>query len=261
MFRLTREVRFAINSGAHAPASPNGHGGSPAVQGLARFFIVQVTLAGDLDSQSSYLRNIKDIDTPVRALAMPALAGLIDEGRFSYAGAIRAVYAALRGAWPGTPVTKLELALSPYQSVAILPSEPDMIRLSQKFEFSAAHRLNNPELDDATNRATFGKCNNPHGHGHNYEVQVTLAGTPDAAGALLPVHEFESIVDTHAINLLDHKFLNIEVDAFRSLNPSVENIAKVIYGLLKVPLTRPHCKLAGVTVWETPKTWCEYTEE
>ncbi len=263
MFRLTREVRFALNVDPSAvPASPNGHGGSPAVQGLAHYFTLRVTLAGELDRQSSYLRNIKDVDSQVRALAVPALAKRVAEGgRFTYAGAIGAIAGSLAGAWPGVTVEKLELGLSPYQSVSMLSSEPDMIRLSQKFEFSAAHRLHNPELDAAANRATFGKCNNPLGHGHNYEVQVTLVGTPDAAGVLLPVHEFESIVERHAIDRLDHKFLNLEVDLFQSLNPSVENIAKVIYDMLRQPLAKPHCRLAAVTVWETPKTWAEYAEE
>ena len=135
-----------------------------------------------------------------------------------------------------------------------------MIRLSQRFEFSAAHRLHNPGLDDAANRATFGKCNNPLGHGHNYELQVTVAGQPNADGVLIHMTELEDLVETHAIDKLDHKNLNLEVPEFETLNPSVENIAKVIYGYLKGPLAKDNRKLAAVTVWETPRTWCEYSE-
>ena len=137
-----------------------------------------------------------------------------------------------------------------------------MVRLSQKFEFSATHRLHNPSLSDEENCETYGKCNNPHGHGHNYEVQVTLAGTPaEGTGLLVDVPTFERTVATTVIDRLDHKNLNVEVPEFRDLIPSVENIARVIYRLLKPKLEAGATRLASVTVWETPKTWCEYSEE
>jgi 6-pyruvoyltetrahydropterin/6-carboxytetrahydropterin synthase len=136
-----------------------------------------------------------------------------------------------------------------------------MTRLSQKFEFSASHRLHNPALSDDVNRRTYGKCNNPHGHGHNYEVQVTLAGTPaDETGLLVDVPAFERTVAETVIERMDHKNLNVEVPEFRDLIPSVENIARVIYRMLKPKLENSATRLAGVTVWETPKTWCEYSE-
>ena len=80
------------------------------------------------------------------------------------------------------------------------------------------------------------------------------------SGAFLPLAELERIVDSHAIERLDHKNLNEEVDAFAAVNPSVEHIAEVIYHWLKAPLTIGKTSLASVTVWETPRTWCEYSE-
>ena len=137
-----------------------------------------------------------------------------------------------------------------------------MTRLSQKFEFAASHRLHNPALSEEENRQTFGKCNNPHGHGHNYELQVTLAGTPAAnTGLLVDVPAFEQAVARTVVDRFDHKNLNVEVPEFRDLIPSVENIARVIYRLLKPRLESGGTRLASVTVWETPKTWCEYSEE
>ena len=135
-----------------------------------------------------------------------------------------------------------------------------MIRLSQMFEFSAAHRLHNPSLDDESNRRMFGKCNNPHGHGHNYQVQVTLKGEVDDNGLLIDLPEFERIVAQTLIQRFDHKHLNLECEEFRSLIPSVENIARVSYELLKPRFSDHRAKLASVTVWETPKTWCQYGE-
>jgi 6-pyruvoyltetrahydropterin/6-carboxytetrahydropterin synthase len=137
-----------------------------------------------------------------------------------------------------------------------------MIRMSQKFEFSASHRLHNPSLSDEMNRQTFGKCNNPHGHGHNYELQVTLSG-PDGAEMPTPLVQFERIVAETVIDRFDHKNLNEQVPEFAELIPSVENIARVIYRLLKPKLESQQASerhLASVTVWETPKTFCEYSE-
>lgn len=137
-----------------------------------------------------------------------------------------------------------------------------MTRLSQRFEFSASHRLHNPSLSDDANRQAYGKCNNPHGHGHNYELQVTLAGTPDpATGLLADIPAFERTVADTVIAKFDHKNLNAELPEFHDLIPSVENIAMVIYRLLKPRLSSDRTRLASVTVWETPKTFCEYAED
>ena len=133
-----------------------------------------------------------------------------------------------------------------------------MVHLSQKFEFSASHRLHNPALPDATNADTYGKCNNPHGHGHNYELQVTVAGVPDSSGMIINVPDFERLVNDTVIRKFDHKNLNVELPEFKDVIPTVENIAMTIYRLLKPALGK--AKLASVTVWETPKTWCEYSE-
>ena len=135
-----------------------------------------------------------------------------------------------------------------------------MIRLSEKFEFSATHRLHNPAVSEEENRRIFGKCNNPHGHGHNYELQVTLRGEPDAGGLLIDIPQFERIVASTVIARFDHKNLNVELPEFRELIPTVENIAMTIYRLLKPAFAGERAKLAAVTVWETPKTWCEYAE-
>jgi len=135
-----------------------------------------------------------------------------------------------------------------------------MVRLSQKFEFSASHRLHNPALSDEENRRHFGKCNNPHGHGHNYVLQVTLAGLPDCNGFIVDIPRFEEIVAATVIEPLDHRYLNLEIPEFSDLIPTVENIAMVIYRMLKPKLEAIGAKLAGVTLWETTKTWCEYME-
>lgn len=267
MFRLSREVRFAINSVADdaraAAKSPaNAYAGFPSINGLAHYFTLAVTVAGDLDRDSSYLLNIKDIDQQVRRLAIPLISDVVrTRPRVFGHGTLVELFGVLREAWSPARVEEVRLALSPLTSIAALAKELPMTRLSQKFEFSASHRLHNPALSDDVNRRTYGKCNNPHGHGHNYELQVTLAGTPaDDSGLLVDVPAFERTVAETVIERMDHKNLNVEVPEFRDLIPSVENIARVIYRMLKPKLEAGQTRLAGVTVWETPKTWCEYTE-
>ena len=271
MFRLTREVRFAINDGEaddqlDRPPS-NGYGGYPSLVGYGRFYALAVTLAGELDPATGYLRNIKEIDDAVRRHVIPRFRGDVlglnaprgTRGLTSFeqpAAALKLLQIAL----PQTRVERVALALSPFLSVASLASEHPMVRLSQKFEFSASHRLHSAQLSDEENRKCFGKCNNPNGHGHNYEVQVTLAGQPDERGQLIDVPSFERTVARAVIEKFDHKNLNVEVEEFRAVMPSVENIAMVIYRLLKPEFADERARLAAVTVWETPKTWCEYAE-
>ena len=151
-----------------------------------------------------------------------------------------------------------ELLATPGLRYAIQREYPGMILLTQQFEFSAAHRLHCPQLSDEQNRRTFGKCNNPQGHGHNYLLEVTVAGPPDAAtGAVLPLPQFEQIVKEQVIDRLDHKHLNADTPEFRDVNPSVENIARIIWGLLADRVSP--AKLHRVRVWETAKTCAEYS--
>lgn len=263
MFRLTREVRFAIN-GADDPqlqgAPSNGYGGFPSLTGFGSYLSLDVTLSGPLDPVSNYLLNIKQIDATIRERAIPAVAAAIHSGNDAPAQLVGRLFQKLE-AWPPLSLEELKLHLSPFLSISARASERPMIQLSQQFEFSATHRLHNPRATEEENRRIFGKCNNPHGHGHNYQVQVTLVGQPDASGLLIEIPAFERIVATTLIDRLDHKNLNLEVAEFRELIPTVENIAMTAYRLLKPKLSSERTKLASVTVWETPKTWCEYSEE
>ena len=270
MFRLTREVRFAVNDPPTPVAGTNGFAAVPPVVGLGRYFALRVTVAGRLDPASSYLTNIKQIDAAVRERGVATVAAFVRD-RAAPSRLVSTLHRQLASAWgAGLTLESVELSLSPFLCYAAHTPELPMVRLSQKFEFSATHRLHNPALADADNCRLYGKCNNPHGHGHNYEVQVTLRGSPDATtGLLIDIPAFERIVARTVIERFDHKNLNVEVPEFRDgpgasgqgLVPTVENIAMTIYKLLKPPLSAAGAHLAGVTVWETPKTWCEYAED
>lgn len=139
-----------------------------------------------------------------------------------------------------------------------------MIQLTQQFEFSAAHRLHCDTLSDEENKALFGKCNNPSGHGHNYVVEVTLgreivdAKQVENTNGLI---EFEKIVKAQVIDRLDHKHLNEDIEYFSNVNPSVENISVAIWNWLEEPISKlaaTDCQLVSVKVFETPKTSALY---
>ena len=257
MHRLTREVRFALNGPqdrqlAKKPA--NSFAGYPSLVGLHPHLALRVTLVGELDPASQYLCNIKWIDQAVRKQLIGAFtaADWIDPAK---------VFKALHNAFGTNRLDCVELMLSPYLSICQRFEEiGSMTRLSQMFEFSASHRLHNAQLSAEQNVKTYGKCNNPTGHGHNYQLQVTLKGTPKPDGLLVDVPAFEKIVADEVIAKLDHKHLNSDVPEFASVIPSVENIARVIYRMLVGRFATVDAELASVTVWETTKTWCEYSE-
>lgn len=126
-----------------------------------------------------------------------------------------------------------------------------MVRLTRKIEFSAAHYYNNPAFTPEENRRIFGKCNNPHGHGHNYVLEVTVEGEPDAAtGMVLDLKELKEILQREIIERMDHRFLNYEVPELAGKIPTSENIAVVIWNLLEPKIAKG--KLHRVRLYETP---------
>ncbi len=123
--------------------------------------------------------------------------------------------------------------------------------------FNAAHRLYNPEWDEKTNEQVFGKCALPHYHGHNYELVVKVTGTPDPnTGFVIDMKVLSDLVRQEIHSRFDHRNLNLDTQEFKNLNPTAENIAIVIYNLL-----RPHIdanKGLQVRLYETARNFVEY---
>src|ERR1700675_2057339 len=108
-----------------------------------------------------------------------------------------------------------------------------MIYVTRRAEFSASHFYHNPNLSPEDNQRIFGKCNNPHGHGHNYALEVTVAGTINPkTGMVLDLKELKALLQGEVLQLMDHRFLNEEVPVFRTRIPTTENIAIEIWKLL-----------------------------
>jgi 6-pyruvoyltetrahydropterin/6-carboxytetrahydropterin synthase len=127
----------------------------------------------------------------------------------------------------------------------------------RKEHFNAAHRLFVPGWSDAKNQEQFGKCSNPHYHGHNYELVVKVTGIPDpVTGYLINLSDLSSIIQKHILAKFDHKNLNLDTKEFAQLNPTAENIVYVIYEILRKELD-PSLELT-VRLYETERNFVEY---
>jgi 6-pyruvoyltetrahydropterin/6-carboxytetrahydropterin synthase len=131
------------------------------------------------------------------------------------------------------------------------------VAVYRKEHFNAAHRLNNPDWDEATNQRVFGKCNNQHFHGHNYELIIKIVGEVDpATGYVMDLKVLGDLTKQHVLNKFDHKNLNEDTEEFKNLNPSAENIAIVIYDLLRDKIDPKF--YMQVRLYETERNFVEY---
>ena len=135
-----------------------------------------------------------------------------------------------------------------------------MVYLTRKAEFSAAHYYHNPQWSAEENQRVFGKCANLNGHGHNYTLEITVKGEPDAkSGFVIDLKELKAIMHREVLDVMDHRMLNKEVPEFATRIPTTENLAIVIWkrleGKLKV------ARLHRVRVYETPDLFVDFYGE
>jgi len=248
---LTPEER-AATFGKSAATHAHGHN-----------YDVRVTVAGPVDSRTGMVVNIKDID----ALMKQHIEEPLDHHHYNIE------VPALRDRWPTleslTPFIwnemKSRVSGCELHEVQVFENEDfyaeyrggKMVYLTRIYRFCAAHRLHNPRLSDEENRRIFGKCNNPHGHGHNYTLEVTVAGQPDPkTDCLIDIVAFDNALQEKVIDRFDHVHLNLDTEEFRELNPSSENMVKVFWGLLEDCFQPAH--LYRLRLWETSKSYFDY---
>lgn len=131
------------------------------------------------------------------------------------------------------------------------------ISVFRKAHFNAAHRLHHPGWSEEKNRQVFGVCNNPNYHGHNYELEVKLSGEVDPeTGFLIDLNLLKDLIFEEVEQRLDHKNLNLDVEEFKNLNPTVENICFVIWNILRARLDGRYD--LAVRLYETPRNYAEY---
>ena len=124
--------------------------------------------------------------------------------------------------------------------------------------FNAAHRVFNPSFSDEKNQATFGKCNNPNWHGHNYTLDVSVEGKIDEqTGYVMDLSKLKALVSREVVNLVDHKNFNLDVPFMRGRIPTSENIVVAFWEILQ-PAIAP-ARLVRLVLWETENNYVEYS--
>ena len=279
VIQLTRTIRLAVSPlQTHRPGDGgprrNTFASWPTPDALAAWYELDVTMVGEPDPGTGYLLGIDVIDEAVRARALPLLSDAFVERSEEPATSILVRLAESIAGELGPDCNEVRWRITPRHELCwkrprtpqLEPTDSNMttplsteIQIRERFEFAAAHRLHCPDRSDQWNLDTFGKCNNPSGHGHNYEVEVAVACRVDEKGeAVLPITTLEEIVDEQVISRFDHRHLNDDCPEFADRNPSVENITITCHQLLSEPIKSAHGRLISVTVWETGKTSCTY---
>jgi len=276
MHKLVRKVRFSVNPFLREDSGGfNSYASEPCGEGLSIFFELIVGLTGEVEPATGFVVNVVDIDKAVREYAVPIFGRQIREdfrrgkhiGFFEISEVLKSAWGQLADKFGGAKLSELGLALNPFRRVAVdceprpserrgeeTPGDSKMIYFSEKFEFSATHKLWNEEFSEQRNFEVFGRCANPSGHGHNYIVEITVK--MPAGGDRFRIGDFEKVVDDELIKVVDHKNLNTDVAELSKVNPTVENIAVFAWERLagKFGEAVLHC----ITVWETDKTYCSY---
>lgn len=237
-----------------ACARPHGHGHD---------YACEVSVAGEIDPATGMVLNITDLNHLLQERVVAALDGeFLTREHPLLAGRIpttenlaRLIWRRVEEGLTGARLTRVRLAEMERLAAECRRAEGGpMVLLTRTYEFAASHRLHSHALSDAENRAIFGKCNNLHGHGHNYKLEVTVGGPVDErTGMLVDLGALDRVVREEVVNRYDHRHLNLDLPEFRELNPTSENLARVVWDRLtgKIEGARLH----RVTIRETERNF------
>lgn len=230
------------------------------MKGLGAFYELDVTCSGEPAEDTGYLINIRTIDAAVREHVLPIIVKVYRQSPESEPETLLPTILATLNSNLSVDVEMIRWKLTPYYSVAMESSSTDYAILRETFEFAAAHRLHCEQLSKEENLKTFGKCNNPTGHGHNYRLEVStrVKLTDNSATPHFSNTDLERVVKEWVIDRFDHHNLDLDMEEFVDINSSVENIARTCFNLLIGPVTESGAELKQVVVWETEKTCCAY---
>ena len=266
MHVLSRQVRFTIDPfSAKRQTGYNSYASKPGAEGLGVFLALWVDLESQLNADTGFVVNVSEIDSIVRRKAVPIFVQEISES-FIHRQTVQLsdLVLTLKKCWKEIQmgfqtkkVVRLRLEVNPFETIMIEAEETGMFTVTEKFEFAAMHRLWNNKFDESKNVELFGKCANPAGHGHNYilEVQVQCSIETLEAGWK---EDYQKVVKTCFLDLVDHKNLNEDVPEFSSLNPTVENLSFLAWQKLNGKLK--NTELHKITIWENDRTYCSYAE-
>lgn len=270
MHYLTRQVAFEASHALCLPElsdKENYELFGPAINHHGHNYVVEVTVRGMASNSDGMVINLKDVDQLLRDQ-------VLDYYDHKYINFQHPVFANESHLQPTSENIAIEIwntfkssskftnlhRVRVYEDNALFVDyfgEKQMVYLTKVYEFSASHRLHSQLLSDKENREIFGKCNNPHGHGHNYVLEVMIKGDVHPKTGMVVAPGFlDEIVQKHIHARFDHKHLNLDTPDFETLNPTSENFVKVIWHLLEKPL-KPFI-LHRLRLKETPRNHFDY---
>ncbi len=232
-------------------------------------YVAEVTVEGEIDPQTGMVVNITDVDRVLKK----QVTGLLADKHLTYevpyfaehpptteniAGFIAEEFSA-HFTDPRARLARVTVWETPtLWATLLVEKEKTMVLLTRALDFAAAHRLHAPGLSDEENREIFDKCNNRAGHGHNYGVEVTVAGEIDPkTGMIVDLMALDHLLKAEIMDRFDHKHLNQDTEDFAQLNPTSENLTKVIWDHLEGKIPEP-ARLYRVVVRETDRNYFEY---
>lgn len=240
-------------------ASPYNHGHN---------YVLEMTVSGAISPQTGMVINIKELDALLRRRIVDrfdqkSLNDEVDE--FAELPPTTetislVIWRQMLDLPQGTRLESIQLFENERLFVQVSRNNGGYdMTLTRCYEFSASHRLHCPQLSDAENAALFGKCNNPTGHGHNYELEVSVRVSPDpVTGMGVDIGVVDEIVNREVVDRYDHHNLNDDIEEFHGLNPTTEVLTRTIWRRLNGKLPVP---LQKVVVKETARNYFEYSGE
>lgn len=275
MVYLTRKARFSAGHRYYLDelsadenrrlfgrcARPHGHGHD---------YVLQVTVGGAVDPLTGMVVNITDLKRVIEdEVVLPLDGAYITPPHPLVAGRVPCTEALARGIWDrlapafedrGLRARLENVSLAECRTLRAECSrgrESPVVTLTRTYEFAAAHRLHAAGLSEDSNRELYGKCNNPHGHGHNYVLEVTVGGEPDPrTGFITDLGTLDGAVREQVVDRYDHHHLNLDLPEFHDLNPTSENLVRVIWERLEPAL--PPGLLRRVVIRETERNVFTY---
>ncbi|GGE29828.1 6-pyruvoyltetrahydropterin synthase [Pullulanibacillus camelliae] len=231
------------------------------INGHGHDYTLKTMVKGPIQVDSGIVINITEVDQTVKAVVHEELDGkflnkenpYFEEHIPTTEHIISFLWDALESKMKGYQLHRLTLHENDF--LYSEKGEGSMVYLTRKYHFSSAHRLHSEYLSEEENVSLFGKCNNVYGHGHNYYLEVTVAGQPDpVTGMIIDLAELDQAVEATVLKKFDHKHLNLDTEEFKGVNPTSENVTVVTWNLLKPVIPR----LYKIGLYETEKNYFEY---
>ncbi|MDG2201393.1 MAG: 6-carboxytetrahydropterin synthase [Phycisphaerales bacterium] len=233
----------------------NTFAGTPLAVSMGAFYEFHATFQGFPADNTGFVFSIYDIDKAIRSVFPTPLSEALATCD-NPISVLPRLYELLACELDQQP-TSLRWTLNPYHHIEIGGHDMSQVTLTRHYTFSASHRLHDRSLDEAGNLDIFGKCSLPNGHGHNYTLVVDVQVPTDTSTGP-DVLDIDAIVMEHVIDKFDHRNLNLDIEQFKAINPTLENITVTCHELLEPAFSLTAASLVRVEVWETDRTSCSY---